>query len=174
MRGLSLLALCAVPAVVASPSWGGFGIQTHEGALDTPARTQSGWNFIDCGLPTDVIQIESLTISPDPPKPGEDLTVKVSAYVTKTIEDGAYADVTVKLGLIKLLQKRFDVCDEAQKNNAEIQCPVEAGQHHVEQTVALPKEIPPAQFVVMVRGYTVDDEDMLCADIKVDFRKKPF
>jgi hypothetical protein len=28
-------------------------------------------------------------------------------------QEGAYADVTVKLGLIKLLQKRFDVCEEA-------------------------------------------------------------
>jgi hypothetical protein len=29
------------------------------------------------------------------------------------VQEGAYADVTVKLGLIKLLQKRFDVCEEA-------------------------------------------------------------
>jgi hypothetical protein len=28
-------------------------------------------------------------------------------------QDGAYADVVVKLGLIKLLQKRFDLCEEA-------------------------------------------------------------
>jgi len=28
-------------------------------------------------------------------------------------QDGAYADVTVKLGLIKLLQKQFDICEEA-------------------------------------------------------------
>ena len=27
-------------------------------------------------------------------------------------QEGTYADVTVKLGLIKLLTKRFDVCDE--------------------------------------------------------------
>lgn len=28
-------------------------------------------------------------------------------------QEGAYADVTVKLGLIKLLQKEFDLCQEA-------------------------------------------------------------
>jgi hypothetical protein len=28
-------------------------------------------------------------------------------------QDGAYADVTVKLGLIKLLHKQFDLCLEA-------------------------------------------------------------
>lgn len=28
-------------------------------------------------------------------------------------QDGAYADVTVKLGIVKLLQKEFDLCEEA-------------------------------------------------------------
>jgi hypothetical protein len=28
------------------------------------------------------------------------------------LQEGAYADVVVKLGLIKLLTKRFDVCEE--------------------------------------------------------------
>lgn len=28
-------------------------------------------------------------------------------------QEGAYADVTVKLGLIKLLHKQFDLCEEA-------------------------------------------------------------
>jgi hypothetical protein len=27
-------------------------------------------------------------------------------------QEGAYADVVVKLGLIKLIQKRFNICDE--------------------------------------------------------------
>lgn len=28
------------------------------------------------------------------------------------LQEGAFADVVVKLGLIKLIQKRFDVCEE--------------------------------------------------------------
>ncbi|KIO16643.1 hypothetical protein M407DRAFT_184484, partial [Tulasnella calospora MUT 4182] len=84
------------------------------------------------------------------------------------------ADVTVKLGLVKLLSKRFDICEEAEKANAEIQCPVEQGYHKVVQTVELPKEIPRAKFQVDVLAYSVDDEDLLCAKIKVDFMKRPF
>lgn len=62
--------------------------------------------------------------------------------------------------MIKLLQKEFDVCEEAyvkiswciatiltpsprRKANASIQCPVKEGTHKVTQTVTLPKEIPP-------------------------------
>jgi hypothetical protein len=112
----------------------------------------------------------------------------------------------VKLGLIKLLQKRFDVCEEAcvhdnstsgmktnstlrRKNNATVQCPVEPGTYNVEQTVALPKEIPPgmacvhlithlftglaAKFKIEVRGYTEANKDMVCVDLTVDFMKSP-
>lgn len=37
----------------------------------------------------------------------------MGAFRMTLYQEGAYADVTVKLGLVKLLQKRFDVCEEA-------------------------------------------------------------
>lgn len=75
--------------------------------------------------------MKSIGLTPDPPKPGEDLTVTAVGIAQERIEvgftivtcspidqvvflqDGAYADVVVKLGLIKLLTKTFDVCEEA-------------------------------------------------------------
>jgi hypothetical protein len=75
------------------------------------------------------------------------------------------------------------------KNNATVQCPVEPDTYNVEQTVALPKEIPPgmacihpithlltslaAKFKIEVRGYTEANEDMVCVDLMVDFNKSP-
>lgn len=38
------------------------------------------------GLPTDAIQIESIKVSPDPPQPGQDLTVKVTGTAQEVIE----------------------------------------------------------------------------------------
>ena len=38
------------------------------------------------GLDSDVVQVESVVVSPDPPVPGEDLTVKVKANVQEIIE----------------------------------------------------------------------------------------
>jgi len=80
------------------------------------------------------------------------------------------------------------------RRNAEtdVQCPVEKGDYVVEQTVALPKEIPKgtmpsssscpchsdlfslAKFIIKARGYTVDDDDLFCVDLKVNFMKGPF
>ncbi|CAE6391706.1 unnamed protein product [Rhizoctonia solani] len=136
---------------------------------ESPVFTQSRWSWDDCGSPSDGVQIKSIEVSPDPPKPGQDLTVKVIATSEKEITEGAYADVTVKLGLIKLLKKQFDICEEARNANATIQCPVQKGDHEVVQTVALPREIPRAKFVVDVRGYTADDEDLVCVKLNVDF-----
>jgi len=143
-------------------------------AVSGPIRTTEGWDWKSCGLETDAIQIDSIEVSPDPPQPGKDLTVKVTGTAQETIQEGAYADVTVKLGLIKILTKTFDICEEARKADATVQCPVEKGTYTVEQTVALPKEIPKAKFTVDVRGYTAADEDMLCLQLKIDFMKRPF
>ncbi|KAJ7487697.1 ML domain-containing protein [Mycena galericulata] len=129
----------------------------------------AGWEYVDCGLPSQPLQIDSIELFPDPPMPGKDLTVTVKGLVTETIEDGASADVTVKLGLIKLLQKQFDVCEEARNANTTISCPVQPGPYEIVQTVALPKEVPKAKFVVLVRGLTVAEQDMLCLDLKIDF-----
>ncbi|KAH8102450.1 ML domain-containing protein [Cristinia sonorae] len=131
------------------------------------------WHWSTCS--TDVpLHITSIDVSPDPPKPGEDMTVTVKGYTDEEIKEGAYADVVVKVGRIKILQKEFDICEEARNANASIQCPVSKGDHEIVHTVPLPKEIPPAPFNVHIDGYTVDDEDLLCLDLSIDFRKRPF
>ncbi|KAG1755202.1 ML domain-containing protein [Suillus paluster] len=163
---ISLLAILAGLTSAKSPP--------EQEVMAQPVHVMEGWSWTDCGLSTDPIQLESISLSPDPPKPGQDLTVTVVGTAQERIEDGAYADVVVKLGLIKLLTKTFDVCNEARSANATVQCPVEEGQYTVVQTVALPKEIPQAKFSVSVRGYTADDDDMLCLDLKVDFMRSPF
>ncbi|CAG8757466.1 15794_t:CDS:2, partial [Acaulospora colombiana] len=111
-------------------------------AVAAPER----WKYELCGTEEDIVEVESISISPDPPKPGEDLEITASGKVKQTLEEGAYADVTVKLGLIKLLRKEFDICEEARKANATIQCPVEPGDYTLVQKVALPKEIPPGEY----------------------------
>jgi len=137
-------------------------------------HTAQGWGWVDCGQITDPIQIDSISVFPDPPQPGQNLTVIVEASAQEEIEEGAYADVVVKLGLIKLLHKEFDLCEEARNADTSVQCPVDKGEYVVEQTVELPKEIPKAKFTINARGYTVDDNDLFCVDLRVDFMKKPF
>ncbi|KAI0830688.1 ML domain-containing protein [Trametes gibbosa] len=165
--GLILLFAAALGYAAASPV-------DEQQVLNNPSSLapSKDWDWTDCGSDTHIVRINSIEVSPDPPKRGEDLTITVKGDAKDQVKDGAYADVTVKVGVIKLLQKEFDVCEEAEKANASIRCPVEKGHHEVTQTVALPKEIPPAQFKVNIRGYTEEDEDLLCMDLMMDFRPK--
>lgn len=114
-----------------------------------------------------------IAVSPDPPLRGEVLTVTASGYVKERLEEGMYADVLVKVGLIKILQKRFDVCEEARNANATIQCPVEPGEYSIVQEIELPKEIPPAAFKASVVAYNADDAPVVCVDLWIDFRPQP-
>ncbi|KAJ7024491.1 putative vacuole protein [Mycena alexandri] len=136
----------------------------------TVSATARDWSWSDCGLPTDAILLKSIEVSPDPPAPGKNLTITVKGTANQRIEDGAYVNVVVKLGLVKLLQKNFDVCEEARNANASVTCPVEKGDYEVVQTVPLPREIPPAKFTVQVRGFTADNDDMVCLDIRANFK----
>ena len=84
------------------------------------------------GEPSDAIEITALRVVPDPPEPGKKMTIYAEGSAKQRIDvrgyrssrqrlhitnngllqEGAYADVVVKLGLIKLIQKRFDICQE--------------------------------------------------------------
>lgn len=84
------------------------------------------------------------------------------------MQKGTSADVTVKLGLIKLLTKRFDLCEElcvalsslftleriltrvkipSVNIKSSLQCPIEPGTHDFTASVDLPAEIPRGAFV---------------------------
>ncbi|OBZ70905.1 Phosphatidylglycerol/phosphatidylinositol transfer protein [Grifola frondosa] len=99
------------------------------------------FQWTNCGQPSDAVQIESIVISPNPPIPGEGLKMTIT-FVAKEVIESAYADVTIKLGRIKLLQNIIDICEELQDNNSSVQCPVNEGRHEFEHTVTLPIEIP--------------------------------
>ncbi|KAL7417656.1 ML domain-containing protein [Mrakia frigida] len=163
-------ALPQVETLVDLAAWGASALSS------TPRKSANfpdgGWSWVDCGGAGDAVLIDSIKVSPDPPVPGQNLTVTATGLVVDPITDGAYADVLVKLGLIKLLQRKFDVCETAAENNATIQCPVAPGVYEVVQTVELPKEIPKAKYSVQVRGFTAEEKDMVCVNLFIDFLTK--
>lgn len=94
---VTLAPLCAMGSVVLQQN------DMPEG--DLPVKTMDGWEWTDCGMllsssstdvipyarglpgdSTDPVEIKSIEISPDPPKPGQDLTVKVTLTAKEEIE----------------------------------------------------------------------------------------
>jgi len=88
------------------------------------AHTTAGWSYSVCGMsflvprdptcrtkrrhvgdPNDIVTIKSLNISPDPPKPGQQLTVTVDAFTSETIEVSGPGDCGVEHRLTAWLRK---------------------------------------------------------------------
>lgn len=81
---------------------------------------------MDAGDETYGVEIKDITLTPSFPEPGKELLIEAEGTVKDAILDGAIVQVTVKLGLVTLIRKTFDLCEEMEKNDV-LNCPVEKG-----------------------------------------------
>jgi hypothetical protein len=72
---------------------------------------------------------------------GSELVIKAVGTVYETIEEGAYVNLSVKYGLIRLINTKADLCEQIK--NVDLECPIEKGVISITKSVDLPKEIPP-------------------------------
>ncbi|KAI5795481.1 phosphatidylinositol transfer protein [Peziza echinospora] len=122
-----------------------------------------------CGPADDnILIIYNIDISPNPPLPGQKLLIKASGRLSETIEKGAYVNLDVKYGYIKLIHQTLDLCENAGQIDQE--CPVEAGEITIVKEVDLPKAIPPGKYHVQADVYTVDDMPITCITADVYFK----
>lgn len=76
---------------------------------------------------------------------GAELVITASGIVHEKIEEGAYVNIEVKYGLIRLLKTQADLCEQVK--NVDLECPIEKGTLTLTKSVDLPKEIPPVSFL---------------------------
>jgi hypothetical protein len=136
--------------------------------LDVPG--QSPLKFCEADRAKDIITIEEVILSPNPPQAGATLTIEASGIVKEDITDGAYVKLQVKYGYIKLLDTQADLCEEIK--NVDLECPIEKGKISITKEVELPKEIPPGKYTVQADVYTKDDDHITCLTATVFFGRK--
>ncbi|KAI9897014.1 hypothetical protein N3K66_008036 [Trichothecium roseum] len=120
----------------------------------------------------DLVTIESVDLSPNPPKPGKELLIKASGTVKETIEEGAYVLLTVKYGLIRLISTKADLCEQI--GNVDLKCPLESGHMDITKSVDIPAEVPPGKYTVLADVYTADDVQVTCLTATVAFSRGSF
>ncbi|KAF8981014.1 Phosphatidylglycerol/phosphatidylinositol transfer protein [Entomortierella lignicola] len=113
--------------------------------------------IVECGPPTDLLKIKYVYLNPNPPVKGKVLTIDAKGFLSDRIIEGATIDIIVKMGVVKLLTKTFDFCEESVK--VDKPCPLEAGDHYLNHSVELPKEIPPGKYTVNVKVRNPPKED---------------
>jgi len=72
---------------------------------------------------------------------GKSLLIKATGTLNEPIEKGAYVLLTVKYGLITILNQSVDLCD--QLHEVDLSCPLKKGQMTLTKEVDLPRQIPP-------------------------------
>ncbi|KDQ20196.1 hypothetical protein BOTBODRAFT_27608 [Botryobasidium botryosum FD-172 SS1] len=150
----TLLALLATPFVAASPV--------------TPRVPASSISYTNCGNANDVLQIQSLTFNPTNPTAGQNLTVNFSGTLGSTIDTGSSGNVTVSFSSIQVVNQAFDLCNELKSDASAPQCPLQQGSRNFSQTVALPANIPAADYKIGVTANTQTGSPLLCVNIDLN------
>ncbi|KAM9919430.1 hypothetical protein OXX80_001133 [Metschnikowia pulcherrima] len=114
-----------------------------------------------------ILDLQSVVIDPNPPVKGENLTFSAVGYLSEDIVDGAYVDVDVRYGFIRLIHQTYDLCAEA--TNIDLECPIKKGENIISKSVEIPAEVPPGKYVVNARAYTKDDKLITCLTATVEF-----
>lgn len=119
---------------------------------------------------------------------GTELVIKALGTVSEPIEKGAYIQLQVKYGLIRLISTKADLCEQIK--NVDMECPIEEGLLSITKTVSLPAEIPPVspnipawrrpaaadmtlqgKYTVKADVYTADDKPITCLTATVVFSR---
>ncbi|KAI9278852.1 ML domain-containing protein [Phascolomyces articulosus] len=134
---------------------------------DEPAYESSTDLITNCGDDNDLLTIKDITLNPDPPRAGEKLTVDFEGTLKEDVPEGSIVEITVKYGVVQLIKKKFDFCQEADKVDEE--CPIKAGELVITKDVDLPKEIPPGRYSVHAVITTPEDKQVTCLDGRMSF-----
>lgn len=141
-------------------------IQTFPGQDERPVPGNSP--IIQCDIATpQILDLQRVVIDPNPPAKGQNLTFVATGHLSQDILEGAYADIDVKYGYIRLIHQTFDLCEQI--TNVDLECPVKKGEQVISKEVEIPAEVPPGKYLINVRAYTKEDVLITCLSATVEF-----
>ncbi|KAI4282700.1 MAG: hypothetical protein L6R38_002747 [Xanthoria sp. 2 TBL-2021] len=120
-----------------------------------------------CADPSDyILTIDNVDLDPNPPEKGKALQIKAKGNFTQEIEQDAYINLSVKYGVITLINTKADLCE--QMKEVDESCPLE-GAKDFTKDVTLPKEIPRGTYTVLADVYTKKNVQITCLKAVVHF-----
>ena len=121
----------------------------------------------NCGSDNDDFQLKSLELTPSDIHRNQNLDIQILGYLKRDINKGSYVNVAVKLGLIRLIDQRLDLCDQLSQVNRK--CPVEKGDIDIKETTFIPAEVPPGRYKIEATIFNNDNQRVGCikANVKI-------
>lgn len=114
-----------------------------------------------------ILDLQEVIIDPSPPVKGQNLTFSATGYLSKDIEDGAYVEVDVRFGFIRLIHQTYDLCEQV--GNVDLECPIKKGKQVITKEVEIPAEVPPGKYTVNARAFDKNDVLITCLTATVEF-----
>lgn len=114
-----------------------------------------------------VLDLQKVVIDPNPPAKGQNLTFVATGYLSQDVVDGAYVDVDVRYGFIRLIHQTYDLCEQV--TNVDLECPIKKGEQVISKLVEIPEEVPPGKYLVNARAYTAEGALIACLSATVEF-----
>ncbi|KAI0899675.1 phosphatidylinositol/phosphatidylglycerol transfer protein [Annulohypoxylon nitens] len=163
----STACVAALSASVASAgSWFGSQDVVAKDAQKVPG--ESPLEFCDTDHSKDIIKIESVDLSPNPPETGSELVIEATGTVYEPITEGATVNLVVKYGLIRLISTTASLCEQIE--NVDLKCPIEKGVLSITKSVEIPKEVPPGTYNVYAEVVNADGKTPItCLQATVKF-----
>jgi len=169
MRFSGAITALLLSTVVASKrlSFLGGNQQVLDESLTVPG--ESPLEYCEPNHDKDLLLIEYVDLTPNPPVPGATLTIEAVGTFLEDIDEGAYVILQVKYGLIRLVNTKADLCEQVK--NVDLDCPIKKGKTTITKDVEIPNEIPPGKYTVLADVYTKDDTHIICLTATVSFLK---
>ncbi|KAL7627571.1 Phosphatidylglycerol/phosphatidylinositol transfer protein [Parahypoxylon ruwenzoriense] len=123
--------------------------------------------FCDSDHTDDIVKIKSVDLLPNPPESGAELVIHATGTVYEPIKEGAYVNLVVKYGLIRLISTKADLCEQIK--NVDLECPIEKGVLSITKSVEIPREVPPGTYNVFAEVFNADDKPITCLQATVKF-----
>ena len=90
---------------------------------DDPLKVPGEQPLYFCQDPKDyILKVENVVLSPNPPVPGQKLTITGNGTFSEQIDEGATVHLQVKYGLITLIKQTADMCEQLPKYAHLISC----------------------------------------------------
>ncbi|RHZ64035.1 Phosphatidylglycerol/phosphatidylinositol transfer protein [Aspergillus turcosus] len=160
----STLLLCLAPLSASARSISFFdSAQAPIKAENIPVKGDNPLEYCPGSDPSgNILEIESVDLFPNPPLPGQTLTINAKGNLKQRVEEGAWVALEVKYGLITLIKQNADLCEQIK--NVDLECPLEKGEMTLTKEVDLPSHIPPGKYNVHADVYTKDGVKITCLD----------
>jgi len=125
--------------------------------------------YKNCGGPSDHFSNIKVSVSPNPPVIGQNLTVVASGNTDEVVNGGTVL-IDLTFDGIELLNTTFNLCTLIQ--TLAVPCPLQKGFHQFTVVQPLPSEVPAGDYIATVNAWDQNGQELMCISATITINSK--